>query len=91
MRTFLKIFITGLVLAGAFVGYLVFQPQAAIQSLATSRPVAQPLKKTEGGTLIGEGENAWVRQFDDFGNLSSRFRAQTWEPQKSGLVRVVRP
>jgi hypothetical protein len=91
MRSFLKIFLTALVLAGAFVGYLVFQPQAAVRSLATSRPVAQPLKKTDGGTIIGEGENAWVRQFDDFGNLSSRFRAQKWEPQKNSLVRVVRP
>ena len=91
MRTFLKIFITALLLAGAFVGYVAFQPATAVQSQATSRPVAQPLEKSGEGMLIGEGKNAWVRQFDEVGNLASRFRAEKWEPQKNGLVRVVRP
>jgi hypothetical protein len=91
MRTFLKIFITVVVLAGVFVGYILFQPASAVNSQVTTRPVAQPLTKSESGLLIGEGENAWVRQFDEQGRLASRFRAGKWEPQKSGLVRVVKP
>jgi hypothetical protein len=91
MRTFLKIFITVVVLAGGFVGYILLQPPSALKSQVTTRPVAQPLKKSESGMLIGEGENAWIRQFDAEGRLASRFRAGKWEPQKSGLVRVVKP
>ena len=90
MRTFLKIFLTVVVLAGAFVAYIVFQPASAARQAAT-RPAPQVLKRNAEGMIIGEGENAWVRQFDDEGRLASRFRAEKWEPQKNGLVRVIRP
>lgn len=91
MRTLLKLFITVVVLGGAFLAYLIFQPASAVRSQATSRPAAQLLQHSEGGLLIGEGENAWVRQFDEEGRFASRFRAAKWEPQKNGLVRVIRP
>jgi hypothetical protein len=91
MRTLLKIFVTALVLAGAFVAYVVFQPVSVRQSAATSRPSAQPLTRSGSNSLIGEGQNAWVRQFDEEGRLASRFRAEKWEPEKGGLVRVTRP
>lgn len=90
MRTFLKLFITLLVLAGGFVAYLVLQPASSV--LKTSiRPAPQALTRNAAGLLIGEGENAWVRQFDAEGRLASRFRAEKWEPEKNGLVRVTRP
>ena len=91
MRTFLKIVITLVVVAGAFVGYLLLQPAAAVRVGTTMRPTAQPLTRSESGLLVGEGHNAWVRQFDDEGRLASRFRAEKWEPEKNGLVRVIRP
>jgi len=91
MRTFLKLFLTLLALAGAFVAYLVYQPGSRARALATSRPAPMPLRNSAGGMVIGEGDNAWVRQFDDEGRLSSRFRAERWDPQKNGLVRVFRP
>src|SRR5688572_14247493 len=90
MRSFLKIFLTFVVLAGGFGVYVWLQPPKAAAT-ATSRPAVGPLVRSESGLLIGEGENAWVRQFDQEGRLSSRFRAARWEPQKSGLVRVIRP
>ena len=91
MRTFLKILITVVVIVGGFVVYLVTQPASALRSTATSRPVVPPFQQNNAGLLISQGENAWVRQFDEQGRLASRFRAAKWEPQKSGLVRVVRP
>jgi hypothetical protein len=90
MRTFLKIFITLVVVAGAFIAYLSTQPAAALRG-PTSRPAPQPMLRGTEGMLIAEGSNAWVRQFDDEGRLSSRFRADKWEPEKGGLVRVLRP
>ena len=90
MKTFLKIFITLLVVAGAFTAYVVFQPVRAVQQSA-NRPAVPPVQRNAGGMIIGEGHNAWVRQFDDEGRLASRFRAEKWEPQKNGLVRVIRP
>lgn len=90
MRTFLKLFVTLILLAGGFAAYLVFQPQSSV--LKTSiRPAPQALTRNAAGLLIGEGENAWVRQFDAEGRLASRFRAEKWEPEKNGLVRVTRP
>src|SRR5687768_9644240 len=91
MRSFLKIFVTFLVLAGGFAAYVLLQPASTFRPESNVRPAAQALVRGEGGMLIGEGENAWVRQFDDEGRLASRFRAAKWEPQKSGLVRVIRP
>ena len=91
MRSFLKIFITFVVLAGGFAAYVLLQPASTFRTESNVRPAPQMLVRGEGGMLIGEGENAWVRQFDDEGRLASRFRAAKWEPQKSGLVRVIRP
>lgn len=90
MRTFLKIFVTFVVLAGGFAAYLIWQPPSAVQTQAGKRVAPQTLQRGEGG-LIGEGYNAWVRQFDEEGRLASRFRAEKWEPEKNGLVRVIRP
>ena len=90
MRSSLKILISVVVLGGLFVSYLLWQPPAAPRT-ATNRPPPQAIQQNEGDLLVGEGENAWVRQFDDQGRLASRFRAEKWEPQKDGLVRVVRP
>src|SRR3954470_15758309 len=91
MRRFLKIFITVVILAAAFVGYLLYQPGPARQAGLTVTPTVQGLNSNEGDLIVGKGENAWVRQFDDQGRLSSRFRAQKWDPQKNGLVKVTRP
>ncbi len=79
MRSFFKIFITVVVLAGGFVAYLWLQPPKAVTT-ATSRPAVGPLVPSQSGLLVGEGRNAWVRQFDAEGRLSSRFRAAQWEP-----------
>jgi len=90
MRTFLKIFVTLVVVACGFVAYVMTQPASALRG-PTSRPAPMALKPGAEGMVIGEGENAWVRQFDEEGRLSSRFRAEKWEPEKGGLVRVTRP
>src|SRR3954468_7649972 len=91
MRSFLKIFLTMLVLACAFVGYLMFQPKATRQVGAMRAPEVQPLHSTKGDAIIGGGEQGWVRQFDQFGNLSSRCRLTEWEPPENGLVHVIKP
>src|SRR5437868_8386384 len=91
MRTFLKIFVTAVILIGGFVAYVAYQPASTTRAVATSRPAIQPLTRNDGEMLIGDGVNAWIRQFDDEGRLASRFRAEKWEPQKNGLVKVVHP
>jgi len=90
MRSFLKIFLTMLVLSCAFAGYLLLQPKAARQTGAIRAPEVQPLH-SRGDAIIGGGEQGWVRQFDQFGNLSSRFRLTEWEPPENGLVHVIKP
>src|SRR6476661_462335 len=57
MRSFLKIFLTMLVLACAFAGYLVYQPKATKQSGVARAPEVQPLHSTHGDAIIGgDGE-----------------------------------
>src|SRR4051812_2925210 len=91
MRRFLKIFVTVVILAGGFVAYLLHQPSGPQQGLSSGPPAIQPRQTNDGDLIVGKGEYAWVRQFDDQGKLSSRFRAQKWDPQKNGLVKVTRP
>src|SRR5687768_7517880 len=88
---FLKIFITVLVLAGAFAAYLVYQPGAAQQSGTYTPPTVQALQTNAGNLIVGQGQNAWVRQFDEEGHLSSRFRAAKWDPMGNGLLKVTKP
>lgn len=91
MRSFLKIFLTVIVLAAAFVGYLLYQPGAAVRSEARKTPTVQRLRDNRSDLLVGSGESGWVRQFDDAGNLSSRFRVQAWDPRENGPIYVTQP
>src|SRR5687767_11093593 len=91
MRSFLKIFVTAVVLACGFAGYLLYQPKSALQSSKSTPPSVQRLRANKGDALVGGGEAGWVRQFDDAGALSSRFRLQEWEQQENGLIHVIRP
>src|SRR5437867_3582917 len=91
MRSFLKIFLTVVVLSSGFVGYVLWQPAAAKRTEATRPPEVQPRHQPHGDAIVGGGEQGWVRQFDNAGNLSSRFRLHEWEPPENGLIHVTRP
>jgi hypothetical protein len=94
MRTVLLLLGTILLLAGGFVGYWFFQhPDAAhvpgAGEAARHRPM--PIEKGESATVVHGGKNVWLNQFDESYHLTSRFRAEDFNPQKEGYIRVTKP
>lgn len=94
MRTVLLLLGTIVLLAGGFVGYWFLQrPDAARVPGAgeAARHKPMPIEKGETATVVHGGKNVWLKQFDESHRLTSQFRAEDFNPQKEGYIRVTKP
>jgi hypothetical protein len=94
MRTVLLLLGTIVLLAGGFVGYWFFQRPDATHVPGASeaaRHKPMPIEKGDSATVVHGGKNVWLSQFDQSYRLSSRFRAEDFNPQKEGYIRVTKP
>jgi hypothetical protein len=93
MRTTLLLLGTIALLIGGFALYWAFQPPGAVQNPAATIPTPKsaPVRQGESAYTVGGGKGAWLKQFDEANRLTHQFRADEYDPQKEGFVRVVRP
>ena len=91
-RSTLLVLVTLVVLALLFSAYLFLAPQPNV-SYETSTLKPSTRRSTTGPTgSLGQGEGAWVKQFDiHTGQLSSQFRGQEYTPQPDNTVLVTKP
>lgn len=94
MRSFLIVFITVCVLVLGFGVYWMLAgtgeaPEAEATGQRTRR-VATTLP-TAGQSVVGPGRKVFIEKYDDDGQLSSKFRAGRYEPQKGGRWHVQDP
>jgi hypothetical protein len=93
MRTFLIIFVTIVVIGGAFALYLAFQDPVAKnpkKSLAMGTRAQRAAATTQSVHGIGSVDSPWIRRFEN-GELASQFRSERSEPKGGDVVIVTRP
>lgn len=90
MRTFLLISGTLALLVGIFIGYSMTQTGSAPlpPGYGAGEPVALPDVRE---AIIGRGEQAWVKVFNENWEVASQFRAAEYDPRRDGRVQVAQP
>lgn len=90
MRTFLLIAGTFALLVGIFIGYTMTQTGSTpVQpGYGGGGPVMLPDQRE---SIIGRGEQAWVKVFNDNWEVASQFRAAEYDPRRDGRVHVAQP
>lgn len=95
MRSSLILLGTILLLAGGFFVYVSLQTSTPPKRSSNSQPlplVLPPTTQAGGGLVVGQGEDVWVKTFDDkTGQVAFQFRSTRYDPQPDGAVRVERP
>jgi hypothetical protein len=91
-RSTTHVFITFAVLVLLFSGYLFLAPQPAVNYQGNGLTPATRRSTTGPTGNLGQGEGAWVKQFDErTGRMSSQFRGAQYDRQPDGTVKVIRP
>ncbi len=91
MRTFLLIAGTFALLVGIFIGYTMTQTGSVMPnrpSSAADGPIELPVARD---AIIGRGEQAWFKIFNEHWQVASQFRAAEYNPQADGRVHVTTP
>lgn len=93
MRSYLLVIFTAIGLAGLFMAYWTIQPAGRLADASTApkviaRPKANDHQRLKG---MGAGDSAWLKEFDERGQLSSEFKGREYLPQTDGTIRVIEP
>src|SRR4051812_15601938 len=92
MRTFLIIFLTIIVIGGAFAIYVALQDPVSKNNRRSLATVTRTQRSATTQSLrgIGSVDNPWVKRFEN-GELASQFRSERSEPKGGDVVEVTRP
>ena len=93
MRSVILVIITALGLAGLFVAYWTMQPLNSVVKPLGSRPEQVRAVAATGPHMdvFHPGDQIWLKQYDDNGQLASKFRGTEYLPQPDGTVLVKDP
>src|SRR5687767_1148729 len=95
MRSVLLLLGTLVLLAGGFAAYRYFHSGDAGGDAKGAGPAprhaAVPLDQSESAYTVRGGKDVWLKQFDESRRLTNQFRAEEFNPQKEGFVRVTKP
>lgn len=95
MRTILLLVGTLALLIGGFALYWVAQsgnsPGAGGGAGGAGGPKPMAIRESESTYTVGGGKRVWLKQYDAGGRLTNQFRADEYDPQKEGFVRVAKP
>jgi len=92
VRTYLLIFATLGLLGGVFYFYWHEQPATVVGSMVGPHPVDPlPTKPLTSNGPFQDGSRPWSKMIDARGNVSSRYRAREYLPQKDGTVHLIEP
>lgn len=95
MRTTLLLVGTLALLVGGFVLYWVAQSGdssgAGGGTGGAGGPKPMAIRESESTYTVGGGKGVWLKQYDALGRLTNQFRADEYDPQKEGFVRVAKP
>jgi hypothetical protein len=91
MRKFLPILLSLVVLVGVFIAYFLSQPN--LGGLLGSSKSADNFAPISGdkNAFFKAGTGAWVKQFDQKGQLYYQFKSDYYDPQPDGTVKVTHP
>ncbi|MGD0464732.1 MAG: hypothetical protein ABSB74_19785 [Tepidisphaeraceae bacterium] len=91
MRKFLPIFLSLILLVGAFIAYFRSQPKFGGLIGENKSPDYFAPVSGDQNALIKAGTGAWVKQFDQKGQLYYQFKSDYYDPQPDGTVKVTHP
>lgn len=93
MRSVILVIITAIGLAGLFVAYWTMQPLNSLVRPGGSGAQRVRAVATSGPHMdvFHPGDQIWLKQYDDNGQLSSKFRGTEYLPQPDGTVLVMNP
>src|SRR5947209_12927515 len=94
MRTFLLLFLTCLIIGGAFLGYWAGQPETPATRRRSRDPGIPQLDPAaeQSSQKLKTGFGVWLKEFDAVtGELTRKFRAEEYVPQNNGTVLVKKP
>jgi len=93
MRSVILVSLSALLLGGLFVGYWAMQSASGVARISggPAGPLAAPNVKGPHLRVFHPGDVAWMKEYDDAGQLASEFRADEYLPQPDGTVRVTNP
>ena len=93
MRSVILVIITAVGLAGLFVAYWTMQPLNSIVKPGASGAEQMRRVAARGPHMdvFHPGDQIWLKQYDDNGQLSSKFRGTEYLPQPDGTVLVMNP
>ena len=92
MRSFVLVAISAVALAGLFIVYWTMQPShGGAARNDESAIVVPPPPRVTGAGVLRPGEVVSLKQYDRNGQLSSRFSADEYIPQRDGTIRVTHP
>jgi hypothetical protein len=96
MRSTILVIFSAIALAGLFIGYWTIQPATNTTASVDNQPVkVGPAPKRNDPNQLGNGlrsgENAWLRQHDLSGVITSEFKGDAYHPRPNGTVDVANP
>src|SRR5687767_6773215 len=95
MRTILLLVGTMALLVGGFALYWFVQSggpgHGADRTGELPGPKPLAIQESESTYTVGGGKGVWLKQYDQAGRLTNQFRADEYDPQKEGFVRVAKP
>ena len=91
MRKFFPILLTLILLVGAFIAYFRSQPKFGGLMGSNKSPDNFAPVSGDKNAFIKGGTGAWVKQFDQKGQLYYQFKSDFYDPQPDGTVKVTRP
>jgi hypothetical protein len=94
MRKFLPIILTFLAITAAFLLVVRFQPRVpyAVGTAPATKPDETSAGNKSDGVFVEPGKGVWVTQYDrDTGRRAYQFKADFYDNQPDGTVRVTRP
>src|ERR1700722_18435209 len=91
MRKLIPILLTLIVLVGAFIVYFYSQPRFGSWIGGNKSPDNFAPVSGDKNAFIKAGAGAWVKQFDQKGQLYYQFKSDYYDPQPDGTVKVTNP
>ncbi len=91
MRKVFPILLSLILLVGAFIVYFRSQPKFGGLMGSNRSPDNFAPVSGDPNAFIKAGTGAWVKQFDQKGQLYYQFKSDYYDPQPDGTVKVTRP